>query len=101
MVDRHNGRYTALLSAGRQRCISAHSHSLPFARSEEHTSELQSLMRSSYAVLCLKKKTKIRPPIQFYQKKDKIDTEPQRTGKSKTTNSEQQETHDTVLTQDQ
>src|SRR3546814_11183590 len=31
MVDRHNGRYTALLSAGRQRCISAHSHSLPFA----------------------------------------------------------------------
>src|SRR3546814_320704 len=28
------------------------------ARSEEHTSELQSLMRSSYAVFCLKKKTK-------------------------------------------
>src|SRR3546814_10245337 len=27
-------------------------------RSEEHTSELQSLMRSSYAVFCLKKKTK-------------------------------------------
>src|SRR3546814_7060155 len=27
-------------------------------RSEEHTSELQSLMRISYAVLCLKKKTK-------------------------------------------
>src|SRR3546814_5460263 len=26
------------------------------ARSEEHTSELQSLMRSSYAVFCLKKK---------------------------------------------
>src|SRR3546814_5096861 len=25
-------------------------------RSEEHTSELQSLMRNSYAVLCLKKK---------------------------------------------
>src|SRR3546814_4206691 len=29
------------------------------ARSEEHTSELQSLMRISYAVLCLKKKTQI------------------------------------------
>src|SRR3546814_10753277 len=31
---------------------------LPFAeeRSEEHTSELQSLMRISYAVFCLKKK---------------------------------------------
>src|SRR3546814_4286752 len=27
------------------------------ARSEEHTSELQSLMRHSYAVFCLKKKT--------------------------------------------
>src|SRR3546814_5241595 len=27
-----------------------------FERSEEHTSELQSLMRSSYAVFCLKKK---------------------------------------------
>src|SRR3546814_9615874 len=26
------------------------------ARSEEHTSELQSLMRNSYAVFCLKKK---------------------------------------------
>src|SRR3546814_7716147 len=29
-------------------------------RSEEHTSELQSLMRISYAVFCLKKKTKRR-----------------------------------------
>src|SRR3546814_1387576 len=28
----------------------------PGERSEEHTSELQSLMRSSYAVFCLKKK---------------------------------------------
>src|SRR3546814_10880769 len=31
-------------------------------RSEEHTSELQSLMRNSYAVFCLKKKT-----VQDYQ----------------------------------
>src|SRR3546814_5736219 len=30
------------------------------ARSEEHTSELQSLMRISYAVFCLKKKTEQR-----------------------------------------
>src|SRR3546814_2171881 len=29
------------------------------ARSEEHTSELQSLMRISYAVFCLKKKQKM------------------------------------------
>src|SRR3546814_9763467 len=31
---------------------------LIFGRSEEHTSELQSLMRISYAVFCLKKKIK-------------------------------------------
>src|SRR3546814_5802881 len=30
---------------------------IQFRRSEEHTSELQSLMRISYAVFCLKKKT--------------------------------------------
>src|SRR3546814_8001607 len=30
---------------------------LLYYRSEEHTSELQSLMRISYAVFCLKKKT--------------------------------------------
>src|SRR3546814_6078465 len=31
-------------------------------RSEEHTSELQSLMRISYAVFCLKKKTSLHYP---------------------------------------
>src|SRR3546814_2951006 len=31
-------------------------HAPARSRSEEHTSELQSLMRSSYAVFCLKKK---------------------------------------------
>src|SRR3546814_1672561 len=36
--------------AGTGRCAGAR------ARSEEHTSELQSLMRISYAVFCLKKK---------------------------------------------
>src|SRR3546814_2502905 len=35
-------------------CIRIQHH----ARSEEHTSELQSLMRISYAVFCLKKKNK-------------------------------------------
>src|SRR3546814_10591096 len=33
-----------------------------FARSEEHTSELQSLMRISYAVFCLKKKNEKHKP---------------------------------------
>src|SRR3546814_1840822 len=37
---------------------SAHSTCAPGDRSEEHTSELQSLMRISYAVFCLKKKKK-------------------------------------------
>src|SRR3546814_3497449 len=33
-----------------------------YERSEEHTSELQSLMRISYAVFCLKKKKQKKPP---------------------------------------
>src|SRR3546814_990063 len=37
--------------------------SVTFTRSEEHTSELQSLMRISYAVFCLKKKTNRRTHI--------------------------------------
>src|SRR3546814_9642130 len=41
-------------------------------RSEEHTSELQSLMRNSYAVFCLKKKTSnnnnTSPSTQIYNK---------------------------------
>src|SRR3546814_12846768 len=40
---------------GSRRCAPA-SNVVSGARSEEHTSELQSLMRISYAVFCLKKK---------------------------------------------
>src|SRR3546814_9278558 len=36
------------------------------ARSEEHTSELQSLMRISYAVFCLKKKKNTKKRIKTY-----------------------------------
>src|SRR3546814_1559318 len=36
---------------------------LVFCRSEDHTSELQSLMRISYAVFCLKKKQHIKITI--------------------------------------
>src|SRR3546814_4538808 len=47
-----------------ERLINEHS------RSEEHTSELQSLMRISYAVFCLNKKTKntalLRPVSSIY-----------------------------------
>src|SRR3546814_3317980 len=56
---------------GRAVCLFSHacSHSSAL-RSEEHTSELQSLMRISYAVFCLKKKNKKRilsqPPELIY-----------------------------------
>src|SRR3546814_10110667 len=40
-----------------QDTVTAIRHGLPL-RSEEHTSELQSLMRISYAVFCLKQKKK-------------------------------------------
>src|SRR3546814_9113340 len=46
----YNTKATAPMEMMRQR--------LQELRSEEHTSELQSLMRSSYAVFCLKKKTR-------------------------------------------
>src|SRR6187455_3795998 len=36
------------------------------SRSEEHTSELQSLITNSYAVFCLKKKKKIKTPKHKY-----------------------------------
>src|SRR3546814_9032324 len=39
--------------SGREACV---------GRSEEHTSELQSLMRNSYAVFCLKKKNTTHKP---------------------------------------
>src|SRR3546814_10855807 len=49
----------ALVSAGAlmMQAAKASGATLLPVRSEEHTSELQSLMRSSYAVFCLKKKT--------------------------------------------
>src|SRR3546814_4516116 len=43
-------------SVGSSRSIRASASPWLSARSEEHTSELQSLMRISYAVFCLKKK---------------------------------------------
>src|SRR3546814_6563705 len=48
--------------AGRQPLLQARVRRFQYVldeRSEEHTSELQSLMRISYAVFCLKKKKKI------------------------------------------
>src|SRR3546814_7045270 len=52
-------RATAICSAVEAMRVQHMGRELPpvTARSEEHTSELQSLMRISYAVFCLKKKT--------------------------------------------
>src|SRR3546814_4770514 len=47
-------RAAAPAAPGHRRCAAA----VRSCRSEEHTSELQSLMRISYAVFCLKKKKK-------------------------------------------
>src|SRR3546814_5026360 len=44
---------------GRAGSLDSGTSRYPRTRSEEHTSELQSLMRISYAVFCLKKKTTI------------------------------------------
>src|SRR3546814_7483571 len=66
----HNGRIAGRLSqtlyrsgaseADQARAVTIARDAL---RSEEHTSELQSLMRISYAVFCLKKKNKSKPLI--------------------------------------
>src|SRR3546814_9396586 len=59
----HNPRHSAFMRATLNELRTVDSHArlkqkwVPYdQRSEEHTSELQSLMRISYAVFCLKKK---------------------------------------------
>src|SRR3546814_2650809 len=54
------GRFSTELFERYQRSEQALVATLAKMRSEEHTSELQSLMRISYAVFCLKKKKKNR-----------------------------------------
>src|SRR3546814_1916689 len=56
----HNVVQPYPFSSGAEMLALGESTGLSIARSEEHTSELQSLMRISYAVFCLKKKTKTR-----------------------------------------
>src|SRR3546814_1926866 len=46
-----------IMNVGLHPHVSGRAHRIRALRSEEHTSELQSLMRLSYAVFCLKKKT--------------------------------------------
>src|SRR3546814_1607617 len=54
-VERDDGNASILFITARYADLDM-SKSLLTLRSEEHTSELQSLMRISYAVFCLKKK---------------------------------------------
>src|SRR3546814_5379165 len=53
-IKRLVGRDAAVQRRSSEKCYVVRAG--PRERSEEHTSELQSLMRSSYAVFCLKKK---------------------------------------------
>src|SRR3546814_6996451 len=50
------GQHQGQEEKGEPEAPPAHGQSIQPRRSEEHTSELQSLMRISYAVFCLKKK---------------------------------------------
>src|SRR3546814_8020824 len=52
------GAWLILLGRRRSEMVGGAALIIISARSEEHTSELQSLMRISYAVFCLKKKHK-------------------------------------------
>src|SRR3546814_9017987 len=59
--DRHLSGYRHVpvvtgMRSGRQACVRDGRRAQPFRRSEEHTYELQSLMRISYAVFGLNKK---------------------------------------------
>src|SRR3546814_5892959 len=55
--DQDNGSAEELVAALPEARLATIPGTHMSSRSEEHTSELQSLMRISYAVLCLKKKT--------------------------------------------
>src|SRR3546814_2827508 len=57
-VLRRHALVDQVLPCRRGRRDGAHGRDVVGRRSEEHTSELQSLMRISYAVFCLKKKNR-------------------------------------------
>src|SRR3546814_6323929 len=85
-------RRMAILAPGEHRwCESRKEHPEPEGkrpdRSEEHTSELQSLMRISYAVFCLKKKKNTHTSTRRYEKIEKYNT---RTKHNKTPQSNNQ-----------
>src|SRR3546814_6319837 len=71
-VQAKNWRTAAFLSLGMSLAMAGglvwqagRSTITPWVRSEEHTSELQSLMRTSYAVFCLQKNHQIIAYVQY------------------------------------
>src|SRR3546814_8261129 len=58
LLDDFPGLVQLLKLPGEGRWVMNNATELRMCRSEEHTSELQSLMRISYAVFCLKKKNR-------------------------------------------
>src|SRR3546814_6163267 len=84
--DLRRARRRAPAPASHQRCkrpdlrarvrrSSAADHRPGRSRSEEHTSELQSLMRISYAVFCLKKKNNNTETQSSHQRQNKHNVE--------------------------
>src|SRR3546814_7574499 len=61
-------------ASSRRSCICCAEGCLGGCRSEEHTSELQSLMRISYAVFCLKKKKIITRKTKKHNPQEKTHT---------------------------
>src|SRR3546814_4489961 len=62
-IDAETGHVNWRFKSGALHKVSSHGACRGVAyRSEEHTSELQSLMRISYAVFCLKKKNSVLQP---------------------------------------
>src|SRR3546814_5096376 len=57
-ADDRRDRNHGIRAVGEQVQVKQRGLGAQLDRSEEHTSELQSLMRISYAVICLKKKTR-------------------------------------------
>src|SRR3546814_4970500 len=55
-IERRQHELALIFDDDARQCSPARIHQRLVPRSEEHTSELQSLMRISYAVFCLKKK---------------------------------------------
>src|SRR3546814_1962652 len=60
-ADNHRLLYDLVKQVARFRRLANHPDRHASERSEEHTSELQSLLRRSYAVVCLNKQTITRP----------------------------------------